>query len=188
MMRMAPGFGKAIRERTPGAVELREEPSLAFPGTKYHWGRLHPDPDEYLEVTAVAVIVGDSLVVLARDNGFGELIEHISMAARRRADPEQVCAEAIRTTGSRRHFVWSPQIYAAGTTLTDYSLWGRPLPPGRISPPSVQRTGASWSVTAWFFEIGRTVRYRCTYDPTSALIEIVEEEAIPGFGLPDVGH
>jgi hypothetical protein len=52
----------------------------------------------------------------------------------------------------------------------------------------VQRTGAAWSVTASFFEIGRTVQYRCTYDPAPAMIEIVEEEAIPGFGLPDVGH
>jgi hypothetical protein len=54
MIRVAPGFGRAIGERTPGAVDLREESSTAFPGTKYFWGRLRPDPDEHLEVTAVA--------------------------------------------------------------------------------------------------------------------------------------
>jgi hypothetical protein len=184
MGRSNPAFAKAIAEREAAAIRLRSEPSSAFSGITYYWGTLVPVPDELHVVTAVLAVYEDRSIVLESASDFERLLNHVSRAKRIDAPPAKVCEEAIRTTGERRHALWQPTMFTRELNVTGLHLVGGPLPPGRINPPHYTSRESSTTVEAWFFEVGRTALYECSYDGTAGTVRFQVRDSVLYRGFP----
>lgn len=163
-------------------VKFSREASQAVSGMTYHWAMFGP-PDAH----------GVTFAVAGRRDTVTRIIDNVqdwefvagNWEPQTEDDAQRACTEVVRVASSGRN----PQL--PPTPITDTAALSQKLilrqdalanarmTPTTVTSPSTR--DSSWSVTAWYVEGGRTVRYRCVFRQSAVTLQPIDSIRDAGF-------